>query len=370
MTIKKLSITFLILAVLSVVTWLIKRPAPPAGLDPRTGQTLVSRETLAAARTITLRDGDDTVTLSTDETDGTWRVDDYYGFPVDFTKLSFLASSLQSASIVRLVSRNPDRIGRLDLGNAGIEIGTGGALPAVRLAIGKSTEGGGRFVGFDSEEKAYLTDLTIQVDATAKNWALARLLDFEADEVAGVDISFEGDAAHLVVKRETADADWQVASTEAAGKVRARELDNLLNRFTGLRFTETDEPESEESIAARDHSRSVIIELFDGTRYSIQVGRRPAPPAAPVGEGPAEDAAPPPPAPKPGPVYVFVESNREGATVNQLMAKRSFRISDYTFTSLPASPGLLIEPAPEPAPEPEPAPLPEPQSAEEPTGAN
>ncbi|MEZ5276321.1 MAG: DUF4340 domain-containing protein [Opitutaceae bacterium] len=367
MTIKRLSITFLILAVLSVATWLIKRPAPPPGLDPRTGQPLVSRETLAAAREITIREGDRTVTLSTDETNGTWQVADYYGFPVDFSKLSSLASSLQSASVVRLVSRNPDRIERLDLGNAGIEIATGGALPAVRLAIGKTSEGGGRFIGFDTEEKAYLTDLTIQIDATAKNWALARLLDFKAEDVSGVDISFEDDAAHLVVKRDTAEADWKLASAQATGNVRSRELNNLLNRFTGLRFTDTDEPGSEESIAALDHSRSVIIELFDGTRYSIRIGRRPAPPVAPAEEGPEENsAATPPPAPKPGPVYVFVESNREDTPINQLMARRSFRISDYTFTSLPASADILIEPVPEPPPEP----APEPESAEEPAGGN
>lgn len=361
MNTKKLSILVLFLAGLSVVTWLIQRPTPPPGLDPRTGEPLVSRESLAAARTITLRNDGAEVTLRTDDDDGTWRVEGYYDFPVDFGKLSTLASNLQTATIIRLVTRNPQRMERLDLGNAELSIGAGGAAPALSLEIGKTAEGGGRFIRFTGEDKAYLTDLSLQVDATPRNWAQSRLLEFEAEDVAGIEIGFDGDAPPLALRRGDSSADWEVASTDRAGGVKPREVTNLLNRFTSLRFTETGAPESEEATVARQEARPLTIELFDGTRYTIHLGRRPAPPAPPPEEGPEDNTptAQPPPAPKPGPVHVFIESNREGDGVNGLMARRSFQVSDFTYTSLPANAESILEPVPTPESEPDAPGIPE-----------
>lgn len=352
MKIKNLTILVLVLAVLTVITWFFKRPSPPPGLDPRTGATLIDQETLVSAKRISLKDNGGEVTLVSDGESGEWRVADYYDFPADFSKLSNLAGDLQEAVILRLVTRNPDRMERLDFGASAITIDTGGALPAFNLEIGKTAEGGGRFVRYEGEEKAYLTDLGLYLDATPKNWVQARLIDFGADDVARVEIGFDGEESPLVLNRDEAGVDWQIASDHEAGGAKTRELDSLINRLSSLRFTETDESMSEEAIAARENSRLLAVELYDGTRYAIEIGRRPAPPSPPVEAGVEEEpAAEPPPTPQPGPVYVFITSNRDDAAVNDLMSRRSFQVSDYTFTSLPADPSTLIEPVPEPEPE-------------------
>lgn len=352
MKIKNLTILVLVLAVLTVITWFFKRPSPPPGLDPRTGVTLVDRETLVSARQIVLKHGGNEVTLVSGDESGEWKVAEYYDFPADFSKLSNLAGDLQDAVILRLVTRNPDRMARLDFGASSITIDTGGALSAFNLEIGKTAEGGGRFVRFEGEEKAYLTDLGVYLDANPKNWAQARLIEFGADDLARVEIGFDGEESPLVFNREQAGDDWQVASDHEASGAKTRELESLINRLSSLRFTETDESGSDEAVAARESSRRLAFELFDGTRYTVEIGRRPAPPALPVEEGVEEDpAAEPSPAPEPGPVYVFIASNRDDATVNDLMNRRSFQVSDYTFTSLPADPSALLEPVPEPEPE-------------------
>lgn len=351
MKLKNLTILVLVLAVLTTITWFVKRPNPPPGLDPRTGQSLIDREALAAARQIVLKHDGGEVTLVTNGDSGDWTVTEYHGFPADFSKLSNLAGDLQAAVILRLVTRNPDRMERLDFGASSLTIDTGGAVPATHLELGKTAEGGSRFIRFEGEDKAYLTDLNLTLDATPKSWVQARLIEFGADEVARIEIGFDGDEPPLLVSREEADSEWLVASDQEAGGVKTRELDSLINRLSSLRFTETDEPASDEATAAREHARTLAVELFDGTRYAIEVGRRPAPPLPPE-EGPGEDPmAEPPPAPQPGPVYVFIESNRDDATVNDLMTRRSFQVSDYTLTSLPAEPSTLLEPVPEPEPE-------------------
>jgi len=352
MKIKNLSILVLVLAVLSAITWFIKRPSPPPGLDPRTGEVLVDRDTLVSARSITLKHAGNEVTLIADGEAGEWRVAEYYDFPVDFSKLSNLAGDLQNATLLRLVTRNPDRMERLGFGSSSLTIDTGGSLPATSLEIGKAADNGGQFIRFQDEEKAYLTDLNLYLDATPKNWTQARLVDFESADVTRVEIGFSGEASRLTLEREEAGGEWQVASDHESGEVKTRELDSMLNRLSNLRFTETDEPVSDESTAARENARSIMVELFDGTRYAFEIGQRPAPPPPPVVDGPEEDpAAELPPEPKPGPVYVFIESNREDATVDQLMDRRSFQVSDYTFTSLPEDPSALLEPVPESEPE-------------------
>lgn len=352
MKIKNLTILVLVLAVLTVITWFFKRPSPVPGLDPRTGAHLIDRETLVSAKRIALKHNGGEVTLVADGETGEWNVTEYYDFPADFSKISNLAGDLQEAVILRLVTRNPDRMERLDFGASGITVGTGGALPAFNLEIGKTAEGGGRFVRYEGEEKAYLTDLSLYLEATPKNWVQARLIEFGADDVSRIEVGFDGAERSLIVSREDAGGDWQVVSDHEAGGVKTRELDSLINRLSSLRFTETDEPASAEAAAARENARPLVFELFDGTRYTIEIGRRPAPPPPSVEDGVEEDpTTEPPPTPKPGPVYVFIESNRDDDTVNDLMARRSFRISDYTFTSLPAEPATLLEPVPEPEPE-------------------
>jgi len=349
MKIKQLSIFVVVLAVLSAITWLIKRPSPPPGLDPRTGQALITRDILAAARSITLSKDNQEVTLTATEEGGNWLVSDYYDFPVDFEKLSGLAKNIRNAKIIRLVTRSPERMKRLALGKTAITIDTGGAIPAVNLNVGKTSDNGNRFIQFGDEDKAYLADLSLYLDANPKNWAQSRLIEFESSDVTRLEVGFPDSVESLIVARSDATATWEVESGQDNGGVKSSKVTSLINRFTNLRYTDTDNVDSEELMSALGHARRVSIELFDGTAYSIDIGRQPAPPAPPPEESPSEDpAAEPPPRPKPGPVYVFIESNRGDAQVNELMVRRSFKISEYTFTSLPADPQALLDPVPEP----------------------
>ena len=346
MKIKPLSIFVLVLAVLTAITWFIKRPSPPPGLDSRTGQALITRDTLAEARSITLSDGDDKVTLVASEDGGNWLVSEYYDFPVDFSKLSTLADNLRNAKVIRLVTRSTERMERLDFGTSAITIDTGGAIPAFNLDVGKTSENGGRFVRFEDENKAYLADLSLYLDATPKNWAQSQLLEFKAVDVARMTVGFSDSNDALTIARSDATAAWEVESGQENGGVKTGDVTTLINRFSSLRYTDTDDIGSGEATSARDHARHLSIELFEGTVYNVDIGRRPAPPAE---ESPPEDpAAEAPPAPKPGPVYVFIESNRDDAQINELTIKRSFKISEYTFTSLPKDAQALLDPVPEP----------------------
>ena len=132
------------------------------------------------------------------------------------------------------------------------------------------------------------------------------------------------------------------------------------------------------AVAAKANERLFKIETFDKKVLKIALGRKPEEkklkPITPPAEGqsalaslgtaadmlkkdadgkPAEPAKPIAPEFETipaGPVFVNIASSDASASVNALMQKRAFQISDYTFTSLPQKSDELFEPAPVAAP--------------------
>src|SRR5262245_19347685 len=102
MKLKTLIVTIAVLAALSVVAFVARRPArPPAG-DARLNQPLVETALIDKAASLRLADQGRTVTLVR-QADGNWLVKTYYDLPADFSKLSSFISSLTEARLQRLV---------------------------------------------------------------------------------------------------------------------------------------------------------------------------------------------------------------------------------------------------------------------------
>jgi hypothetical protein len=157
-------------------------------------------------------------------------------------------------------------------------------------------------------------------------------------------------------------------------------MSSTLSSLGAIRFTDTADLTDPDAVAAKAHQRTVKLTTFDGKTIQITLGRKPEekklkpPSATDANTGPGAlgsvndltktDAAPKagePVAPKPitpefetipaGPVFVTVTSSDANAPVNALMQKRAFKVSDYTFTSLPQTPAeLFTAPPASPAP--------------------
>ena len=409
MRLKTLVITVAILAILSGAVYFIQRPKPTASADARVGQPLADRATVEKAQKLRLTNQSKTVLL-TRQPDATWRVATYYDFPADFQKLTRFVGDLTDAKLQRFVTANPERIARLEFKDTKIELLDSGDKPVWSVTLGKNADAGGRFIRFDAEEKAYLTNLSAWIDSDSKNWADAQILSLKPDEIAKVELTFpatnlaagasepkpsgpvaanagEPAATTLTLSRAKKEDPWTADKTPPNQRVKSDKMSSVLTSVGTIRFSDTLDLTDPKVAEAKPHARTFKLTTFDGKTYTVTFARKPEEkklkpptPGADGKSGPAalgttadlsknpEPGTPnqePSAKPKPlapefetipaGPVFVTVASSDPAAPVNALMQKRAFEVSDYTFTGLPQSAADLFESVPTPAPAKSPA---------------
>lgn len=369
MKVKHLVIAVAVLGALSAATWFAQRDknsTPKA--DPREGQHILDDDLVRKIGGLRLHTATGDVELTTsDGSDARWIVRSYHDLPADFSKVRTLITDLREAKIVQFASARPERLDTMELDETSITLlGADGATLRT-LHIGKNYQSGGRFLKFDDEAKAYVVSANPNLDGTAKNWANTALLNAKPEEVVGLTVGFP-DGKSLELKRENGTASWTSASLAEGETLKDSEVNSIVSKLTGLRFSDTADPTAEDVVAARAHARGMKLTLSTGKTYDISLGRKPAPPAPPAppppepaADGTVPPAPPAPPAPQPGPVYVQVQSSDGNEAINAAMEKRAFQIYEWTFTSLPTDRTTLVNPAPPPAaapaaPPPAPAP--------------
>lgn len=384
MKIKTLVVSIIVLAVLAVGAYVLQRPSPPPPADARLNQAMVDRAAIEKAAKIRISDAGKTLEL-TRQADGSWKVPSYFDMPADFSKLSGFVGSLTEAKLQRLVTSNAERIGRLEFKDTKVELLDASDKVVFTVTLGKNPEtGGGRFVRFGEEQKAFLASFSAWLDTEARNWANAELTNIKPDDVAKIEIPF-AEGGPITVSRTKKEDAWTADKTPAGQKVKADRIASLLSSVGTVRFTDSSATDDANAVAAKANQRSFKLTTFDGKTISVAMGRKPEekklkPPAASADgkTGPAalgsvadlakkEEAKPgekkddKPLAPEfetipAGPVFAFVSHSDASAPVNSHMAKRAFQIAEYTFTGLPQKADELFEAAPlPPAPSPAPA---------------
>ena len=382
MKLKSIVRTIAILAALSAVAFFATRPTPAPVADTRIGQPLADRAIVEKATTLRLNDQGKTVTLVR-QADATWKVSSYHDFPADFSKLATFIGSLTDAKLERLVTSSPARIALLEFKDTKIELLDATDKELWSVTLGKNPDtGSGRYVRYGAEAKAFLASLSAYLDTDSKNWANTELLALKVDDVAKIEIPFvaanASEPTSLTVSRATKDAPWTAEKTPDGQKLKADKISAVLSSLSSIRFSETNDLTDANAVAAKATERLFKIETFDKKVLKVALGRKPEEkklkPIAPPAEGQSAlsslgtaadmlkkdaDGKPADPA-KPiapefetipaGPVFVSIASSDASASVNALMQKRAFQISDYTFTSLPQKSDELFEPAPVAAP--------------------
>ncbi|HMD60973.1 MAG TPA: DUF4340 domain-containing protein, partial [Opitutaceae bacterium] len=228
------------------------------------------------------------------------------------------------------------------------------------LTLGKTADtGNGRFVRFGTEGKAFFSGLHVWLDTDAKGWANAQLVNAKPDEIARVEIPFDG-GAQVVATRAKKDAPWTAADPPKGRKLVAEQVSSLVTSLTSLRFTDTADPKDPAAAEAAAHSRIFRLTTFDGKTLAVAMGRKPEerklkPPVpdakqeiAPLGKATEVKADAKPVTPEfetipAGPVFAVVSSSDAHAAINDLMKRRAFQVDEYTFTRLPQKRDELFE---------------------------
>lgn len=391
MKLKSLILVVVALAVVSVAAHFLTRPKAAPVADTRVGQPLIAPEVVDQARSLRLKEQEKTVTLNKGD-DGVWRVAEYYDFPADFTKLSRVVGDIVGAKLERLVTQNPERIKSLDLGNTRLALSDAANKETWSIHLGRSAEGGGRFLRFGEENKAFLARLNTYLDVEPKNWADTQLLTLKTDDIARVELSFTGGTAPLIAHRAKKEDPFVADHAPAGKRLKSERILSLIGSIGTLRFSETSELTDPNALAAKAHARSVVFTTFDGKSYTVAVGRKPeqkvvkAPEAKKDGStgpaalgsltdlgggaakaeeksggkekpddpsGPAKVAETTETIPA-GPVFVVVTASDANASVNALMQKRAFQVYESVLTGLPATSAEVFEDAPAPSTAPAP----------------
>ncbi len=372
MKLKTLLVVVAVLAVLSAIVYVAQRPATVVSSDTRVGHSLADRTTIEEMVQLRLSDQGKSVTLAR-QTDGSWRVANYFDLPVDFSKLTSFVGSLTEAKLQRLVTTNPDRIARLDFKDTKLEILDAKNRVTWSATLGKNAEtGGGRFVRFGNEERAYLANFSAWLDVEPKNWADSQILNLKPDDIAKIEIPF-ADGGPVTVSRQKKEVAWSADRTPAGQRVNTGKISSVLQSVGDVRFSDTVDLTDAGIAAAKANERVFKLTTFAGQTCIVALGRKPEEkklkaiaPTPSVASAPKPDEVktaaekkpekPKPPAPEyetipAGPVFVFISSTDSTAPVNALMQKRAFQISAYIFTGLPQKSDELFEPVP-PSPPP------------------
>ena len=366
MKLKTLLIVIAVLAAFAAGAYFLNRP-DRAAPDQRVGQPLVAPSLVERATRIEISENGQTVRLR-ESAPGAWLVESYHDLPADFAKLSSLADSLASAKIERLVTQNPDRIARLEFSDTRVAFSDSSGASLSAVTLGKTADGGGRFVKFGDEPKAYLSRVNVWLDATARNWADTSLLKFTNDEIASVTLTFPT-GEPLTFTRTDKTTSFTASATPEGRQVNASALTTLLTNLGNLRFTETSAPDAPDAAGARAHARTITLKTFAGKTYTVLLGRQPErtvlkaealkpdpqlpltvvkePAPSPDKAGPAAVAGGQLTEKVPaGPVFAFVSHSDTSAPINALMQKRAFQVGEFVFTGLPSAPDALFEATP------------------------
>jgi Domain of unknown function (DUF4340) len=359
MKLRTLILAVAVLAALSVFAYLANRTKPAAPSDPRVGKALLDPDTASRAAGLAVADQGKEVDLAKGA-DGTWAVTSYYGLPADFSKVSQLAQDLNEAKVERVVTDNPERLAHLGFKDSSITLKDASGKAIWRLVVGKEPDSGtGRFIRFGDESRAYFSELHVWLDTDSKGWANAQLLSVKPDDIASIEIPFDGGPA-VTASRAKKDAPWTSAAAPAGRQVSADKISSVLSSLTGLRFTETTDVGDAAAVAAAAHMRTIKLTTFDGKTLTFSLGRKPEEkklkaPATDAKAGLAAlgnltDAKAPekPTVPEfdtipAGPVFAAITSSDAHASINDLMKRRAFEIDDYVFTGLPQKPDELFE---------------------------
>ena len=369
MKFKPILIAILLLVLIAMGAQWLQRPVVQPQ-ESRVGEPLVSHQIVESAKQLHLIDPseDETVTL-VKSPDNTWILPDYHSFEVDFSKLESLIRSLLEAKVDRVVTKDPERLERLELGKNRLEFKSSDSESLLIIETGKRSPSGGTFVKFDGDDSAYLSDLSLYLDTNDSNWPRKKLLSFTPAEVTRLRIGDAGDAleAHRI-HRESADAPFTSDELDENRQINDSEVKNLLRTLINARFSKVTEKDDPDADAALAHAREFELSLFSGGSYTLSIGRKPSEPTEketadevadtagpaeaiaadtsdPTQAGDLEEADDEPEMTDPGPVFIFYSTSDPGYRLNEIMDKVALTYPDYTFTQINDALEKIVEAA-------------------------
>ena len=258
---KTLLIATLLMGVGALVTVRLTREAPT---DAPVRQPLVSAAALDAARTITIKANNKSVTLIKGEAG--WSVKEKLNLPADLeNRLLPLMRGLQKAGDFGLLTANPKRLEKLGLTDSVVTL-TDADGKATTLAFGKQTEDGlGASARLNDEKHAIRTDFTGYLEGDPTAWADLTL--FSAKPVEIKSLTLEWKDGQVAFARKEVGAAFEGREGAAA--------EDIVSALATVRAADALPKDDKEAAGARRTAR-ITLGRFDGASVVITLDSAPS----------------------------------------------------------------------------------------------
>ena len=226
---------------------------------------------------------------------GQWVVENRFGYPADFSKLSDLVRKLVNAKVGRTFQATQGALKRLELLDP--EKGEGkdeekgtrltfqdskGKILA-QLVIGKAMKGGqggmfpeGHYLRLNDQENISLVDKQFEgLEKSPSGWLKKDLIDVESGDISEI-TCFAEDGKRIVYafKRPEKGKDLEPVTLPPGRKIRKSAVNRLAGAVSSLNMEDVADPELDLQSVGLSPSAKVEYRLFNGMVYNLYPGKK------------------------------------------------------------------------------------------------
>jgi hypothetical protein len=284
-----------VVVILAIVALLLQQGKKPAGsTDPLVGQNLISALEIDQVRELSLKTAQSQLELKMVQ--DKWRLMNLHQFQADANKIEELFQRLNSAKLIEMVSKNPQRHASMGVASSADAISDDEARLILKNASGqnikdvflgkgrqaKNVDGSqgwgndGQYCRFADNDAVYLLSTFLWLEKNQKNWLGKQLLQIAADKIQKLAWSYpEQEKEEFEIARAVASEGMVLNKLSEDQQTKKTVADAAMRVFENLAFDDfiaTDSPELHPAFA--DHL-SLWLECFDGFKVSMRLSSGP-----------------------------------------------------------------------------------------------
>lgn len=220
-----------------------------------------------------------------------WVVANRFGYQADFNTITDIVKKIHKAKSGRQFNGDEGTLARLGLiapdstegiaENKGlrIQLKDKADKPLLDLVVGKNREGaaasGGQYVRRAEQETVYLIDQNFKyVQKKPAEWIKTDLLDIDGKNVEEITcLAADSQTIKYRLKRPEKGKDGEFIDPPEGKKTKPYKVNNLFRALSNLTISDIADPMADAASFGFDETPIHQFSLFDGTRYSVKIGK-------------------------------------------------------------------------------------------------
>lgn len=294
MKVKTLAILLVVLAVLTGLVFVVFMQRSPRQVKRELGAPLVKNLPANDIASVTILDaGDEGVQLARIE--NRWVVENRFGYPADFQKITKFVRKLRDAKIGRSFEATKEVLEHLHLKDPAdkntpeeekgtvVMLADAKGNPLVRMLMGEPMKGGqggmfpeGQYILLGNRKTVYLVNKEFEgLGKSPSDWLEKDLIDVKAEDVREVVcLDPDGKTIRFAFRRPAKGKDLEQVHPAAGKEIKQTSLNRLAGALSALRLEDVLDPARKEVSIGMEDSAKLEYRLFNGMIYDLYPGRK------------------------------------------------------------------------------------------------